>query len=308
MMNKNDNPRPLSVMEIERFAIHDGPGIRTLVFLQGCPLHCSWCSNPESQQIRTHLLHLQNKCTRCGACFKACPNGAISFLENRPVFHREKCVACESCGRACLQNAIRFVGRPMLVEEVMDVIRRDEPYYRDSGGGVTFSGGEAFVQFGGLIDLLTACKAEGIHTAVETCGQVPPEKIKKAFELIDLFLFDVKHTNSALLKQETGACLDTVLENLTYIAALDPSKVIIRTPVIPGFNFGEEHIEPIFRLALNNNISSVHLLPYHTLGENKYEQLGLTYSYPCDRMLSKEALLPLKQLGTQMGLNVQIGG
>lgn len=308
MMDKTDEDRMVSIMEIERFALHDGPGIRTLVFLQGCPLRCSWCSNPESQKIQTHLLYLQNRCVGCGECLSSCPNQAITFRDNHPVFHRERCVTCQSCGGACLQNAIRFVGEKVPISHIMDIIRRDKAYYAHSGGGVTFSGGEAFVQFKGLIDLLSACKEEGIHTAVETCGQVEPPKIRQTFPLIDLFLFDIKHLDKTLLEKETGAHLGMILENLSYIAAYDPQKVIIRIPVVPGFNFSEKDITAIFELAIEKGIKNVHLLPYHTLGKDKYEQMGLTYLFTYHKLLSKEALAHLKAIGEKMGLSVRIGG
>lgn len=298
----------VSIMEIERFAIHDGPGIRTLVFLQGCPLRCSWCSNPESQKIQTHLLYLHNKCVGCGACFSACPNKAITFGNNRPVFHREQCQTCRSCARACLQNAIRFVGERVSITHIMDIIRQDKLYYTNSGGGVTISGGEPFVQFNGLIQLLSACGQEGIHTAIETTGQADPEKIRRAFPLTNLFLFDIKHLDKTLLEKETGAHLDTILDNLSYIAALNPQKVIIRIPVIPGFNFSEKDIKPIFNLALQKGIKNIHLLPYHTLGKDKYEQMGLPYPFTHNNILPKEALIPLKEAGEGMGLSVRIGG
>lgn len=315
MMDEERMARRVSIMEIERFAIHDGPGVRTLVFLQGCPLHCSWCSNPESQQMRPHLLYLRNKCVGCGACVNACPNQAITFNNHQPVFNRERCHTCQSCANVCLQNAIRFVGEEVSIGHIMDIIRRDKAYYADSGGGVTVSGGEAFVQFNGLIDLLSACREEGIHTAVETSGQVQPEKIHQALPLIDLFLFDIKHLDRTLLKKETGAHLDTVLNNLSFIAQNDPQKVIIRIPVIPGFNFNENETQfgqtailLIFELALKLKIKKIHLLPYHTLGKDKYEQMGLAYPFAYDRILSKEALVPLKDTGEKMGLSVGIGG
>jgi len=298
-----------SIMEIERFAIHDGPGIRTTVFLQGCPLHCTWCSNPESQKTHAHLLYFEDKCAKCAKCFKICPEeNVILWKGNHPLFNRINCTSCKLCEEVCTQNAIRFVGKKNSITDIMNVILRDKDYYLNSGGGVTFSGGEPFVQFDMLIELLNSCKAAGLHTAVETCGQVSIEKIEKALPLIDLFLFDVKHTNKTLLKKETGADLNIVLNNLDYISTIAPDKVIIRVPVIPGFNFNRQDIENIFNLAIEHQIISVHLLPYHTLGKDKYRQLGLNYTFPSDNMLSKASLLPLKQLGETMGLKVQIGG
>ena len=298
----------LSIMEIERFAVHDGPGIRTVVFLQGCPLHCPWCSNPESQKRKPHLLHIKNKCIGCGRCEAICTRGNISIQDHFPVFNRQACVACKACERICPQNAIKFVGESITSSEIMEILLRDRDYYLNSGGGVTFSGGEAFTQFEGLMDLLIQCKNEKLHTSVETCGQVNLDKIKQALPLIDLFLFDIKHTDKDLLQKETGANLDTILTNLRYISSKSANKVTIRVPVIPGFNFNENTLREIFMLAKENRIKCVHLLPYHTLGKDKYEQLGLTYPYPCEQMLAKEELFPFKEMGEKMGLEIRIGG
>lgn len=308
MTTKDSMEHRLAIMEVERFAVHDGPGIRTVVFLQGCPLHCPWCSNPESQQIGTHLLHLRNRCVGCGRCEAVCPGKHISFKDHHPVFDRPRCISCKTCAAICVQDAIKFTGQSLSSSEIMEIILRDRDYYIHSGGGVTFSGGEAFTQFEGLMDLLIRCKKEKLHTTVETCGQVPLQKIRQSTSLIDLYLFDLKHADKHLLKQATGADLDTILKNLRYLAHKNPRKVIIRIPCIPGFNFNEPTLRQLFTLAKENHIQCVHLLPYHTLGKDKYAQLGLLYPYPSDQMLSKDDLIPFKRIGEEMGLQVQIGG
>lgn len=298
----------LSIMEIERFAIHDGPGIRTIVFLQGCPLHCPWCSNPESQQIKTHLMHLKNRCAGCGECVKVCPEQAITIENGKARIDRSICTLCKVCENRCLPGAIKFIGKKYTASQIMEVLLKDNDYYQESGGGITFSGGEAFVQFKGLMKLLKLCKSAGLHTAVETCGQVELSKIKKSFSFIDLFIFDIKHTDSQLLKFETGADWSNVLTNLDYISEKDSSKVILRVPVLPGFNYTGNFFMQIFDLALNRNIKTVHLLPYHTLGKNKYEQLNIPYTFLCNDMIKKEELLSYKLKGELLGLTIQIGG
>lgn len=190
----------------------------------------------------------------------------------------------------------------------MRTLLRDKAYYQNSGGGITFSGGEAFMQSDGLMELLTRCKNEGLHTAVETCGQADQGNIRKAYPLTDLFLFDLKHTDKALLRQETGADWDTILANLRYIAGRNPAKVTLRIPVIPGFNFHEKTLGDLFALAAGLHISHIHLLPYHTLGKDKYAQLGLPYPYPYETMLAPRDLLPFQVAGRRKGLDVRIGG
>ncbi|MBK5720849.1 glycyl-radical enzyme activating protein [Dysgonomonas sp. Marseille-P4677] len=295
-------------MEIERFAIHDGPGIRTVVFLQGCPLRCSWCSNPESQMIGPHLLYIKNKCVGCGTCARTCIHGNIRMEGYYPVFDRKKCVASKACAKTCVHNAIKFVGESVFASEIMDVVVRDRDYYEVSGGGITFSGGEPFVQFDGLMQLLTMSKKEKLHTTIETCGQVELEKIKRALPLTDLFLFDIKHADRYMLKKETNADLDTILTNMRFIAQQDSTKIIIRIPIIPEYNFNEKTIGKIYDLAIENNIKQVSLLPYHTLGKDKYEQLGTECTYSSKQMLLKEDLLPLKKMGERRGLTIRIGG
>jgi pyruvate formate lyase activating enzyme len=298
----------LSIMEIERFAIHDGPGIRTIVFLQGCPLSCSWCSNPESQKMGTHLLYMENKCIGCGRCYKSCPNDSIDFTDGRPVFNRNKCIFCKNCAAICPQDAIKFIGEKISVAEIMEKVCRDKDYYYHSGGGVTISGGEPFVQCEGLIALLRRCKSEGLHTAIETSGQADTDKIKKALPLVDLFLFDIKHTDTHELKKETRADLELIWNNLRTITAFDAKKVIIRVPVLPGFNHKPDIIRKIYDLALELNIREVHLLPYHTLGKDKYKQLGMPYTFSCDRILTNNELIPLKEMGEKMNLIIKAGG
>lgn len=305
----NDKSSFLSLMEIERFAVHDGPGIRSVVFLQGCPLRCPWCSNPESQKIQKRLMHMKNHCAGCGRCVAACNQGCISFIDGYPRFFRNECRSdCSACADICLNSAIKFVGKQVSVSDVMQVLLRDKAYYLNSGGGITVSGGEAFSQFKGLMSLLINCKTEGLHTAIETCGQVDFNKIQSAYPWVDLFLFDVKHTDKKILKNVIGADYDVILRNLQYVAKQDSTKVIIRIPVIPGFNNDRKVIRTIFDVALELKIKDIHLLPYHVLGKDKYEQLGLDYDFPELNIASKDSLFPLKEMGERLGLRIKIGG
>lgn len=299
----------INLLEIERFALHDGPGIRTTVFLKGCPLRCPWCANPESQKHKKQLLHFSTSCVGCGRCISACSQQAIKFDETnqKPIFDREKCILCGACASICPQNAIRFAGNYVSVEEIMQTVLRDQDYYEETKGGITLSGGEPLIQIEGVFLLLKLAKQHGLHTAIETTGMVSEADFKKVVELVDLFLFDLKHFDGNILKEVTGANLSMVLTNLR-LAVNSKKQVIARVPVIPNFNFDSAIMEGIFEIAKANNVKKVDLLPYHTLGKSKYTQLGLEYPLESKEALKREDLLPFQEMGTTIGLQVTISG
>lgn len=269
----------VQIMEIERFAIHDGPGIRSVVFFQGCPLHCPWCANPESQQIKTHLFHSESKCTGCGHCLEHCPKQAL-YVENGHIrCDQKQCIHCNTCVDGCLQSALKWVGKSCSVGEILKEIGKDDAYYQESQGGVTLSGGEVFTQFSALKSLLTELKKRSYHICIETCGEFETRLLEKVLKDVDLFLFDMKHSRADKLYQVTGGHLDLIKHNIQTIAQYDPDHIIIRVPVIPGFNDDYEVIEEIVEFAHQNNISKVELLPFHNLGKSKYDQMGNTYQY-----------------------------
>lgn len=298
----------LRVMEIERFAIHDGPGIRTVVFLQGCPLFCPWCANPESHGIKKQLMYSENKCVRCRTCLKNCPKENIKFINNRMVFDRSKCGECEICGKLCPSRAISFAGRIKSIDEIMTEVMKDKDYYDDSNGGITISGGEPFVQYEGFLELLKESERKGLNTAVETTGNVALEKVMEAEPYIDLFLFDIKHTDKKKLLEVTGGDLDRMLNNLEYIASKNPNKIIIRVPTIPTFNYNDKTINEIIDLACKHKIKELHLLPFHTLGKNKYDQIDKKYQITDMKMLNKNELKKYLEVGEKKGINIKIGG
>ncbi|MEM1483517.1 glycyl-radical enzyme activating protein [Oscillospiraceae bacterium PP1C4] len=297
----------LNVMEIERFAVHDGPGIRTVVFLKGCGMHCPWCANPESQSQQKLLMHDAAKCTGCGACAGVCKTGAISFVQGqKPLFDRKLCTACGSCSTVCMQEAIAYSGQMISSEQIVKTVMRDADYYEESGGGVTLSGGEPMCHGESLVTLLRALKEKGLHIAVETCGQFDTAVLEQTLSLIDLFLFDIKHTNPQKLKEVTGGNAEVIFGNLALIAAAG-KEIVARVPVIPGFNHSLVEMQAIFEKAVQTGIKQVDLLPYHTLGKSKYAKLGREYTLTSG-MLTKEDLGGYLPVGEALGLTIKTGG
>lgn len=294
------------VFDIERFAIHDGPGIRTVVFLQGCPLKCEWCANPESQQIGRHVMQFERKCTGCGNCVLACPHGAVRIIFGKSRILREKCQTCGNCAAACLNEAIGMSGRQMNAREILDIVLRDRVYYESSGGGVTFSGGEALLYAKQLIPLWEGLCGENVTIALETCGHVPPENAELAAEYADVFLFDIKSLDREKFRRHTGGDLETVLRAFQTLCRRAAERVTVRVPVIPLFNDSEEELRRILAYAGESGVKQAELLPYHTLGVSKYGQLGMRYPYPVREGLNRETLLKYEKIGQRIGIEVTI--
>ena len=262
------------VFDIQRFAIHDGPGIRTTVFLKGCPLHCVWCHNPESQAPGMEIFYLPEKCIGCQACGDVCPEGAHHFEDDTHSLDRAICVRCGACTLECYSGGLERVGQEMSVEAVLAEVLKDQPFYRTSGGGLTLSGGEPMQQFDFTRALLLAAKEAGLHTCLETSGCSSRERYLEIAPLVDLFLFDVKETDPELHRQFTGVSNQAIRSNLL---ALDQSgaRLILRCPLIPGLNDRPEHFAGICELANQlKNVVEIHILPYHPLGTSKSQRLG----------------------------------
>ena len=251
-----------TIFDIERNSYVDGPGIRTTVFFKGCNLRCAWCHNPESQSPKPQMMFYKNKCTGCGKCKEKCPN------------HLESCELCGKCTLYCPHDAREICGKEYTVDEVMREILKDKVFYENSGGGVTFSGGECMLQIDFLEEILKACKQNGIHTAVDTAGLVPFEFFERIIPYTDLFLYDVKCYDSEKHKQYTGVGNELILENLKRLLATDKS-VWIRIPIIPTVNDTEEEIRSIRSFLLScGTPEKVELLPYHAMGKHKYAAIG----------------------------------
>lgn len=269
------------VFDIKRYAVHDGPGIRTTVFLKGCPLRCAWCHNPESQSPELEFQWRGDTCIACDLCVDACESDALQ--RNNDTGQRrnlDKCIRCLSCADACPSQATEVIGRDMTADEVVAEVVRDTAFYDESGGGVTLSGGEPLVQSEFTIDLLRRCGEHHLHRAVDTCGCVPTESLLRAAEHAELFLYDVKHMNPEAHRKATGANNRLILDNLTALATTKVD-IEIRVPVIPGVNDDHDNARATARfLAALNRPLKVRLLAYHPMARHKYLRLGLSETMP----------------------------
>lgn len=293
-----------SVFSIQKFSIHDGPGLRTIVFLKGCPLACRWCANPESQQAGMQILYDANLCLGCGRCIKACPQQALHLdLQTKKVIKdHAKCIHCQKCVGICLQNAWSIKGEKKTAQQVVDICLQDRDFYEQSGGGVTFSGGEALIQSEFLMAMADLLRQNGIHTAIETTGYVDPELFKQAADHLDLFLFDVKHYNNAAHKQGTHVDNERILHNLSYLVQAK-KDFLCRIPVIPGFNASLEDAQEFSDLFQRLNIDRVQLLPFHQMGEKKYAMLDKAYEYEQIKALHPEDLQAYAHIFHQNGID-----
>lgn len=271
------------VFDIQKFSIHDGPGIRTTVFLKGCPLRCSWCHNPESKDTGYELSFLPEKCIGCGFCFKACPNGCHVMEGNKHVLLRDRCDQCGKCTEECYSRALEMVGKTMTVDEVLEEVLKDKPFYETSGGGMTISGGEPLAQFAFTDSLLIAAKEKDLHTCIETSGQGRSDDVRALLPKVDIFLYDYKATSSAIHREFVGTDNKLILKNLEI---LDQAGAVIylRCPMIPGVNVDNEHLKGIADIANRHpSIQQVDILPYHPLGISKSEKIGKEYPLDGDR-------------------------
>jgi len=306
-MTSNDNHKGL-IFNIQKFSIQDGPGIRTTVFMKGCPLKCPWCSNPEGMSPDPEIMTHDAKCIGCGKCAEACPTGAISFTEQGRLIDRTLCNNCLECANVCPAKAIEAKGELKTVDEVFEVAAQDEPFYRNSGGGITVSGGEALLQWEFTRAFLKRCKEANFHTALDTTAYCKWEHMEKVLEYTDLILFDLKNMDSKKHKEKCGVDNQLILENLEK--ASKKTKIWLRLPLIPGYNDSEEDMRRVAELAKRINAEKVSLLPYHEYGRQKYPRVGKEYSFCEADILSPEdeIVTRSKKILETFGLNVGISG
>ncbi len=296
------------VSDIQRFSLHDGPGIRTTVFLKGCQLRCRWCHNPETLRPRPEIQLFPDKCIGCGACLTACPNGAHVADDGRREFLRDRCQACGRCAETCYAEAIVLVGRERTVEEVLGEVLADRDFYRHSGGGMTLSGGEPLYQPAFCEALLAGAKDAALHTAVETNLAWPAERVEAILPTTDLLMADLKHMDPAAHERWTGVGNEAILANLEWLGGTD-TELIVRTPVVPGVNDAPEQIAAIARfLARLGSLRYYELLAYHPLGTGKYASLGLEYELPDAPRPEADRMAELADAARAEGVRVRAPG
>jgi pyruvate formate lyase activating enzyme len=296
------------IFNVQRFSLHDGPGIRTTVFLKGCALSCSWCHNPESQSTRPEVMVNEERCIRCGSCVAACATGVPAPGDGRGAEDLSLCTVCGACVDACPTEARQLAGREIDVATLVEEIARDRIFFDQSGGGVTFSGGEPLHQAEFLKAALTECRAAGLHSAVDTCGLATRDELLAMAELADLVLYDLKLADDLRHREHTGVGNEAILGNLRALAESHPA-IWLRVPLIPGINDDRENLDGIAELAASlPAVERICLLPYHRTGEGKQERLGLHTGPLKTTPPSTEQVEQAAARFEAHGLTLQIGG
>jgi len=294
------------ITDIQRFSLNDGPGIRTTVFFKGCNMRCSWCHNPETLSPLRDLLYYPAKCIGCGKCFSVCPNGVHRLEDSVHHINREKCTRCGACAAVCYADALVISGREMRIEEILREIRQDTAYYQASGGGVTLSGGEVLCHVPFALELAAACRAEGIHVAVETNLSLPWEEAAPLLSAVDLVMADCKLADDAAHRLYTGVSNRHVSENL---AKLTDVPLIVRTPLIPGVTATSENLAAIGQLlAGKTNLLCWELLNFNPLGASKYDGLGAENGFVGAKPYTATELEVFRTAAAASGVTVKIGG
>ncbi|MBR3555519.1 MAG: glycyl-radical enzyme activating protein [Oscillospiraceae bacterium] len=280
-----------TIFNIQRYSLDDGPGMRTTVFLKGCPLKCLWCSNPESQDPEPIVANRYTACKQCGKCVAQCPTGAAAMVEGEVQIDRAKCVSCGKCVESCFYDAMHWTGEKVTVDKVMKTILRDKMYYENSGGGVTCSGGEILMQPDFVAEIFRRCHEQGIHTNADTCGFGTEEAVRKIMAYADLCYYDIKHMDPEKHKKYTGVGNEVILRNLELTLSLGV-KTVVRVPLIPEHNADEANLNALadYVKGLGSGVDHVCFLPYHVYGESKYKMIGRQYPLHDLRKLTEEEM------------------
>ena len=295
------------ITNIQGYSIHDGPGIRTVVFFKGCPLSCRWCANPECISGKPQVGFLELMCKGCGKCVETCRYNAINTDENKHRIDYSLCNSCGECAENCSYGALVKYGRQMTVDEVWDEVRRDKIFYDTSGGGITVSGGEPLLHPSFVRELFELCHGEKINTCIETCGNVNQDAFKEVIAVTDHFLFDLKHMDNDIHKLNTGSPNDRILENAAFLVE-NKADVVFRNPLIPGINDSESNIEATSAFLKNLNAKTIRLelMPFHRMGANKYKALDLEYTLEDLDIMGNEEIEAVKKAYTDRGIKCTI--
>lgn len=295
------------ISNIQKYSIHDGPGIRSTVFLKGCPLRCAWCHNPENLSFQPEILYYQDKCIGCNSCLEACPSQALSASDQGINIDKEACTQCGTCSELCPTLALEKLGQEMTVAEVLAEVSKDEIFYQQSKGGVTLSGGEPLSQLEFAVEFLKRCQERGYHTTVDTSGFVPEAAFDAVLPYVDLFLYDLKLLDDDAHQRHVQAPAAPVLSNLRHLVEKG-AQVWIRVPVIPTINDAPEQIRSIGALMQELKLKEIYLLPYHKMAEAKYQRMHLPYTISHIEEPTSEQMQELMEILRNLGLNVHLGG
>ncbi len=295
------------IFNIQRFSIHDGPGIRTTVFFKGCPLNCWWCHNPEGQSLQRELLVFNNRCIGCGTCASVCERKAITIKEGKAVLDREKCNLCGKCVDNCSTRGLEFAGKLVTDEWLLKELKKDIIFFDQSGGGVTISGGEPLMQFDFTLNLVKLLNKEGIHVTVDTSGYTEWDKLRELAPYVDLFLYDIKLIDDEKHKKYIGVSNEIILKNLEKLVD-EKTKIAPRIPLIPGINDDKEDIKQFAEFLANLGFNSVNVLPYHDFGREKYIRAGKDYKIKEKLILSDEKKSLIKKEFFKQRINITFGG
>lgn len=295
------------ITNIQGYSIHDGPGIRTVVFFKGCPLRCKWCSNPENLKPSIQVGFMEKLCRQCGRCLKACPHNAIIPGQGVYRINQDKCTFCGLCVQSCYYGSLVLYGEEMTSAEVYDKVRLDKMFFDSSGGGVTVSGGEPLLYPLFLYELFSKCREEGISTCIETCGQVSRQAFETILPVADLFYFDLKHMDSEIHEEYTGLPNHNILDNARFLVEQN-AEVLFRMPLIPGVNDSRKNIEETtaFMKSLGPGGMNIQLMPFHRLGQSKYDALNMKYEFENVEIMEPSEIEAVKELFLSLGVNCTI--